>query len=66
MKSIKLPRGEILWVSLVNSSGETEYIVTSKEQRDYYYLYKVENDKLRKLGKNKNPKVLEETYCKIK
>ena len=40
------------------------YILTSKNTRDYYYLYEVlEDGKIKKLGKAKDPPELEEKYC---
>ena len=38
-----IPKNEIIWVRRLTENGEVYYI-TSKESRDYYYLYKINND----------------------
>lgn len=38
------------------------YIMTSKEARDYYFLYEVVDGKFKKLGRAKSPKELEERF----
>lgn len=56
-----IPKTERIWVKRITEKGETYYI-TSKDTRDYYFLYKMENDKAVKLGKAKSPLELEEKY----
>ena len=46
----KVPKGEILWVKYVRQSDVT-HIITSDEMRIWYYLYKVQDGKLIKVGK---------------
>ena len=55
--NIKLPKGEILWISHYTQNRERlAYIVTSKAlDRSIYFLYEVCDGKLTKISKNKNP-----------
>ena len=64
------PKGETIWVSYYNNKGDLIFVITSKTTRDYYYLYEVVNNELKKLGRSKTPTELEEKYnihdkCKI-
>ena len=58
-----IPKSEIIWLHRIEKNGD-QYYITSKEQRDLYFIYKVENGKAIKLGKGKSPPALEETYIK--
>lgn len=51
----RYPSGETVWVRYVNSKGETICIITSKEARDWYYLYDLVDGKFVKRGKAKEP-----------
>lgn len=51
---IKIPKGEVLWETYV-IKGEERYIVTSKPVRDYYYIYEILGDSLKRLGKARTP-----------
>lgn len=63
MVEIQYPKGEIVWVNYANRRGEIIYILTSKASRDHYYLYEVlEDGKLKKLGKAKEPPELEKKF----
>lgn len=42
---IKAPDGETIWVQYM-SDGKVTHVITSTKLRDYYYLYKVNGDKL--------------------
>ncbi len=53
-RPIQVPKGEILWETYLKD-GSPAFIVTSKQQRDSYFAYKVEGEQLKKLGKAKNP-----------
>lgn len=53
-----IPKTERIWVKRITEKGETYYI-TSKDTRDYYFLYKMDGDKAVKLGKAKSPLELE-------
>ena len=56
---ISAPAGEIIWVQYVNNGAITHFI-TSTKMRDYYYLYKIVNDKVVKTKyKSNNPMQLE-------
>lgn len=58
-----IPKSEIIWLKRLAQNGDTYYI-TSKETRDCYYLYKMENNKAIKLGKAATPIELEKKYIK--
>lgn len=55
MADLKYPKGERVWVGYYNRAGELLFILTSKEARDWYYLYKFENGVFKKLGKAHEP-----------
>ena len=60
---IKPPRGERIWTTWYNIDGSAAYVITSKDTRDYYYIYAVGSDgSLTKLGKARTPPELEEKY----
>lgn len=59
-----IPKTERIWVTHKNLKGETFYI-TSKETRDSYFLYRVENDRVVRLGKSKSPLELEQKYFSL-
>lgn len=59
MGDVKIPKGEILWERIFDKYKKLQYVVTSKSIRDYYYLYAVDGDNLKKLGKGKSPVELE-------
>ena len=59
---IKYPKNEIVWTEYV-VNGVPRFIMTSKESRDYYFLYNVgEDGSVEKLGKARTPTELEEKY----
>lgn len=60
--TVRCPKDEIIWVSYLDNKGNIEYIITSKKVRDFYFLYQVEDKKLNKLGKSKNPIELETRF----
>lgn len=55
---IGVPSTETVWVTITDDLGD-EYVITSKSDRNIYYLYRLEKDKAVKLGKNENPLELE-------
>ena len=59
MSGLVYPKGERVWVGYYNRQGELLFILTSKETRDYYFLYAVEDGKFKKLGRAKSPPELE-------
>ena len=59
-----IPKTERIWETRLTGDGRKFY-VTSKESRDYYFLYKEENGKAVKLGKAKTPLELEKKYIKV-
>lgn len=58
----KYPANEIAWVRYANSKGETICIITSKEARDWYYLYDLVDGKFVKRGRAKEPPELVEKF----
>ena len=61
--NLKNPKGERTWVSYYNKEGNLVFVMTSKENsRDWYFLYRVEDGKMIKLGKARTPPELEERY----
>jgi hypothetical protein len=60
----RVPKGEILWSSYLDSTATPEFILTSKENenRQFYYLYAIKGNSLTKLGKAKTPPELEEKF----
>lgn len=61
-REIKMPRGEIAWVGYYDRVGDLRFVITSKEARDWYYLYETKGESLVKLGKAKEPPELVEKY----
>ena len=55
---VGIPNTETVWVTITDDLGD-EYVITSKPDRNIYYLYRLEKDKAVKLGKNENPLELE-------
>lgn len=52
---------EIVWVTITDDLGD-EYVITSKSDRNIYYLYRLEKEKAVKLGKGENPLELEQNF----
>ncbi len=58
----KVPKGERIWVRYFDSEHNERFILTSKELRDCYFLYRVLDSKLERLGKAATPDVLEKKF----
>ena len=56
------PKGERVWTGYYNRAGELLFIVTSKESRDWYFLYELVDGEFKKLGKAKTPPELEDKF----
>ena len=56
------PKGETVWTGYYDRAGTLLFIITSKESRDFYYLYECHNDAFTKLGRAKNPLELVERF----
>lgn len=56
-----VPRNERVWVTITAKSGDV-YLITAKENREMYYLYKLSIDKAERIAKNPNPLELEGKY----
>ena len=60
---LKYPKGETVWVSYRTTENEKRFIITSKnDDRTWYFLYELQGDTFKKLGKAKNPYELEEKF----
>ena len=55
-------KGEIVWASYYNADGALCFMITSKPDRDSYFLYRVDDGKLTKLGKSKTSAELIEKF----
>lgn len=51
--AIKIPKGEIVWFTRYEKR-EPKYVITSKQLRDWYYIYEVNGDELKKARAGKN------------
>lgn len=59
---VKYPKGEIVWLEY-SAGGVPMFLMTSKEARDFYFLYKVcEDGSVQKLGRAKTPTELERKF----
>lgn len=56
-----IPSSETICLTRITTKGNTYYI-TSKENSDTYFLYKLENGKATKVAKAPSPTILEEKY----
>lgn len=56
-----LPSKKIVMTEIKSLKGETFYITTTA-LRDIYYIYKIANSAVTKLGSSKNPLALEDKY----
>lgn len=59
---LSYPKNERVWVGYKDRNGSVVSIITSKESRDWYYLYDLVGDKFVKRGKAKEPSELVEKY----
>lgn len=63
MSGVKIPKGEIPWVSYYDGSHNLRFVMTSNSKRDLYYLYSVDDNKsMKKLGRAKTPPELERKF----
>ena len=58
-----IPKNERVWERITTSANK-KYIITSSADRSTYYIYIVNADKAKKLGKDPSPKVLEAKWAK--
>ena len=59
-----IPKNEQIWEIKTTRSGEVYYITSKDNSLDYYFLYKMDNNRAVKLGKAKIPTELERKYIK--
>lgn len=57
-----IPKNEEIWVTTKTANGDVYYTTAKQNDRSWYFLYKVVDDKAVKLGKSRNPKELEEKF----
>lgn len=63
MAEIKCPKGERFWMRYYDKKNSLRFFITSKEiSRDFYFLYEVSGASVKKLGRARSPKDLEEKY----
>lgn len=63
MKEPNTPKGEVAWMGYYDTAHNLKFLVTSKSNnRDFYFLYEVVDGALKKLGKSRSPKELEEKF----
>lgn len=62
MSEPKYPKGERVWVGYYDNHHELRFILTSKDSRDFYFLYELVDGNFRKLGKAQSPTELEERF----
>lgn len=62
ISKVVYPRNEFVWVQYFNNADELEYIITSKQLRDCYYLYEFVDGSFNRLGKAQSPVDLEMKY----
>ena len=55
MSTPGIPKSEHAWVGYYDKSDNLHFVVTSRESRDFYYLYKVVDGKAAKLGRARDP-----------
>ena len=58
---IGIPNNETILVTITDDLGD-EYVITSKSDRNTYYIYQLDKEKAIKLGKGDNPLELEQNF----
>ena len=58
MAVLKIPKNEIQWKTILKK-GKPIFVITSNQLRDWYYLYEVDGEDYKKLGKARTPLELE-------
>lgn len=57
-----IPRTERIWLTSQTEGGETYYITSKENDRNMYFLYRLDGEKAVKVGKAKSPVDLEAKY----
>lgn len=64
--NVKYPKNESVWATICDKEGDPAYLITSKQTRDFYFIYEISGSgDIKRLGKSKNPRELEERYVKL-
>lgn len=58
----KAPKGETLYARYHDGGGIERFLLTADKLREYYILYKCDDGKLTKLGRGKDPLMLEAKF----
>lgn len=63
----KLVPDQHVWLTINNTAGEPQYIITSESELDRrkYNIYAIQNGKVKLLGSGPSPTELEDKYVKI-
>lgn len=63
----KLVPNQHIWLTINNTAGEPQYIITSENEFDRreYHIYAVQGGKAKLLGSGPSPTDLEDKYVKI-
>lgn len=59
---VDFPENEKVWVQYFAADGAIYYITSDKHNRSTYFIYKVDGNKLVKLGEGADPIALEKRY----
>ena len=62
MAEPKYPKGATVCVGYDNPEHELCFILTSKDSREFYFLYELVDGEFKKLGKARTPKELEDKF----
>ena len=57
-----IPRTEKVWLKRTMLDGSVYYITTKELDTSWHYLYKMDGDTAKKLGKARTPNELEDKY----
>lgn len=52
-------KNELRWVTGLDGNGNVQYVITSNQDRSFYYIYDKDGNKI---GKSKTPTDLKEKY----
>ena len=57
-----ISRTERIWTDYIDKRGVKRFVMTSSQNRDWYFLYGLSNGSFIKLGKDRSPTKLEERF----
>ena len=56
------PKNETIWVRYYDAKNNLRFMVTSKQSRDNYFLYEINDGKANKIGRAISPKDFENKH----